>query len=193
MDQLKQLQVAISLIPGVGNVMAKQLISYCGSAEAVFKANKRKLIKIPGIGVKTAETILRKETIDDAQKIIESCIKHGIRILFYTDKQYPYRLKHILDAPSIIFFKGGADLNKKKIISIVGTRSVTRYGIETTEKLVSELKAHDPLIISGLAYGVDIHAHKASLKQGLSTIAVLGGGIGKNISVSTSWDRTANV
>ncbi|MFC2125951.1 DNA-processing protein DprA [Bacteroidota bacterium] len=179
MNQLKLLQVAISLIPGIGNVMAKQLISYCGSAEEVFKANKRKLVKIPGIGEKTAEAVLRKETFNEAERIIKTCEQNNTRIFFYTDKEYPFRLKQVLDAPSIIFFKGNTDLNGKKIVSIVGTRSITQYGKETTEKLISDIKVYNPLIISGLAYGVDIHAHKTSLKYGLSTIAVLGGGIGR--------------
>jgi DNA processing protein len=179
MNQLKLHQVAISLIPGVGNVMTKQLISYCGSAEAVFKANKKKLISIPGIGEKTAKDILRKETFYDAERIIKTCEKNDTSIFFYTDKEYPFRLKQILDAPSIIYFKGETNLNRKKVVSIVGTRSITQYGREVTEKLIADFKVHDPLIVSGLAYGVDVHAHRSSLKYGLSTVGVLGGGIGK--------------
>ena len=179
MNQLKIQEVALSLIPGIGNVIGKQLISYCGSVEQVFRSNRKQLLRIPGIGEKTAESVLKKETLKDAEEIINICDKEGIDVLFYTNPEYPNRLKHVLDSPLVIYHKGTADLNFKKAIAIVGTRSITRYGKDVIEQMVHDLKPYNPQVISGLAYGVDVHAHITALKNGLSTIGVLGGGIGK--------------
>ena len=93
MNQLKIQEVALSLIPGIGNVIGKQLISYCGSVEQVFRSNRKQLLRIPGIGEKTAESVLKKETLKDAEEIINTCDKAGIDVLFYTNPEYPNRLK----------------------------------------------------------------------------------------------------
>jgi DNA processing protein len=169
--------LALHFIPGIGDHLVKQLVSYCGSAEQVFKTPKGKLLKIPGIGQVTAEAILSERTFQQAEKEFKKAEKEETEILFFTDKNYPQRLKEIEDAPSLIYYKGNADLNHSKSVAIVGTRQATEYGKEMVAKIIDELKPHDVVVVSGLAYGIDIHAHKHSLKTGLATLAVLGSGI----------------
>jgi len=177
MDQNRLSQLALNFIPGIGSYSIKQLISYCGSAEAVFKTNKRKLLKIPGIGPTAADLIINQKPFEKAETELTRADKEGVEVLLYTDKAYPQRLKHINDAPTLLYYKGNADLNKTKVVSIVGTRKATSYGKEFTEHLVNELKAHDALVISGLAYGIDICAHKAALSNELDTVGVMASGI----------------
>lgn len=172
-------KIALTKIPKVGAVTARQLISYCGSAEAVFQAKKKNLLKIPGVGESVAEQILQKKVLQEAEKEIEFIDRHQIKALFYTDKEYPYRLKNQHDAPLILFYKGTADLNHPRTVGIVGTRQPTPYGKTFCEELVEGLKAYNPLIISGLAYGIDITAHRKCLQENLESIGVLGHGLGR--------------
>ncbi len=177
MDQNRLAFLALHFISGVGDQLVKQLVSYCGSAEQVFKTPKGKLLKIPGIGRVTAESIHTGSTFHHAEKEFKKAEKEETEILFYTDKKYPERLKTIEDAPSILYYKGNANLNPAKSVAIVGTRQATEYGKEMVSKIIDELKQHDPLIVSGLAYGIDIQAHKQALKNNLPTIGVMGSGM----------------
>lgn len=170
-------QVSLSMIPGVGDIMAKTLLSYCGSAREVFKKNKSQLAKIPGIGSVNAERILAYKDFATAESEIQKCEKHQVQIIFFTDKAYPKKLKHAPDSPTLLFYKGSANLNNPKTVAIVGTRKSTSYGREFTESIVAQLAAHNALIISGLAYGIDINAHKAALKNGMDTIGVMASGL----------------
>ncbi len=179
MDDEKLYQVALKFIHGIGDVNAKQLVSYCGSAKQIFKAPKAKLLKIPGIGRKTVDTIVSSSVLHKAEQVIKDCEKHQHRILFYTDADYPSRLKLANDSPITICTKGNNDFNKQKVVAIVGTRKATDYGKSTTQEIVKSLKSHNALIVSGLAYGIDIAAHKAALECELSTVAVLAGGLDK--------------
>lgn len=173
----KTCQVALALIPGVGNILVKQLISYCGSAEAVFKSRKKQLSKIPGIGTVNASAILKANTFNTAEDILKNAEDQGISVHFYTEESYPKNLKPIYDAPAVIYYKGHAKLNNARTIAIVGTRRATWYGKEVVEKIVSDLSKHKPLIVSGLAYGIDIQAHKAALKVNIPTVGVLASGL----------------
>ncbi|MBX9851543.1 MAG: DNA-processing protein DprA [Cytophagaceae bacterium] len=170
-------EVAIGLIPGIGSSYTRQLVSYCGSAEAVFKESKGKLKKIPGIGEILAETIINNDVLQIAEREILLASKSDTTILFYTHKNFPERLKHIPDAPTLLYYKGNVDLNAKKILGIVGTRKATSYGKEIVEKILSDLIPQDILIVSGLAYGIDITAHKAALANRQPTIGVMASGI----------------
>jgi DNA processing protein len=172
-------KIGISLLPLVGGITARKLIAYAGSAEAVFMEKKAALIKIPGIGKQTAEHILSRKVLEQAENEVEVLTKHGIQPLFYLDDGYPARLKHCADAPVLLYVKGNVDFNHEKVISIVGTRDSTEYGRSVCEKLISGLKenGHEPLIVSGLAYGIDVTAHKLAMKYNLRTVAVLGHGL----------------
>ncbi len=172
-------KIALSMISGIGNVNAKKLIAHFGNIDDIFKAKKKDLIKVQGIGDILANEILKTDALQKAEEEIEFAEKHKIDVLFFLDENYPERLKHCEDAPVILYYKGKAKLNQQKIISIVGTRNATRYGKEHCNELVKDLKlnGHEAVIVSGLAYGVDICAHQAALKNKLPTLAVLGHGL----------------
>ena len=178
MDELKY-KIGIGLIPGIGDILAKKLISYCGGVEAVFSEKKGALMKIPNVGETLAASITGQDVLRKAEKEVDYIVKHHIKYSFYLDDDYPARLKNCTDSPVIFFYKGDVDFGHPKIMSIVGTRQVTQYGKDICNKLVDELcqRNHHPIIVSGLAYGVDICAHKAALRNGLPTIAVLGHGL----------------
>ncbi len=170
-------QLAICLIPNVGPITAKKLIAYCGGAEAVFKEKRNNLLKIPGIGKLTAKSVSDKEIFDKVDRELEFITKYQIKTHFYLDSGYPSRLKPVDDSPVMLFSKGGCDLDNSHAISVIGTRSITRYGKERCNEIVKTLADINPVIISGLAYGVDAAAHKAALENNLKTAAVLGHGL----------------
>jgi DNA processing protein len=176
-SQEKFYQLALILSEGIGDITVRQLISYCGSAENVIKATVGKLVKIPGIQELTAKKILNPQNLILAEKQLEIAEKENAKLLFYLDEEYPERLKRNYDAPAFLYYKGNINLNQSKIIGIVGTRNASEYGKQITEAIVKDFLNHNTLIISGLAYGIDIAAHKACLKYGLPTIGVMASGL----------------
>lgn len=171
--------IAITSIPNIGDINAKKLIAYCGNAEHVFKENTQSLEKIPGIGRIYAQSIIKNKSaaLKLADKELKFIEDNNIRPLFFLDKNYPQRLVHCEDGPVLIYSKGNIDFNTEKVVSIVGTRKATAYGKDFCDKIIEELIPHNPLIVSGLAYGIDICAHKAAVQNKLSTIAVLAHGL----------------
>jgi DNA processing protein len=176
MREEKRYQIAVSLIPGVGDVIGKKLIAYCGSAEGVFDEGVKALNKIPGIGSKLAKIIKESDTLQRADEELAFMEKQGVKMVFYSDKDYPFRLKQCDDGPLILYYKGENNFNADKIISIVGTRTASTEGKLFCDNIVNQLAKFNTIIVSGLAYGIDICAHKAALKNGLPTWAVLAHG-----------------
>jgi DNA processing protein len=170
-------QIALTLIPGVGDVSAKKLVAYCGSAEAVFREKKKNLVKIPGLGSTTANAIHSARVLDRAGQEIEFIGKYNIKPLFFLDKDYPFRLKNCIDSPVIMYYKGNADLNSDRIVGVVGTRRATGYGREVCRELIRELTMRRLLVISGLAYGIDTCAHRSAVENQIPTVAVLAHGL----------------
>lgn len=170
-------QIGLTLIPNVGPITAKQLLSYCGSPRAVFKSNMKDLKKIPGVGIQTIQAIKKKDVLKAAESEIRYVEHQKIKPLFYTETPYPDRLRNIADAPLLLYCKGNVDLNHFRTLSIVGTRKPSRQGVLICEELVESLKSYDVIIISGLAYGVDITAHKTALKHRIPTVGVVGHGL----------------
>ena len=170
-------QIALTCIPEVGDIIARHLLSYCGTPEEIFKTKKSQLEKIPGIGPKTAHQIMNSLALGRAERELAFIEKYQIKPYFITDAAYPKRLKNCNDAPVILYFKGDTDFNTQKVISVVGTRSATDYGKELCKRLLSGLQTHQPLVVSGLAYGIDSMAHKECLKNNIQTIGVLGHGL----------------
>lgn len=174
-------KVGIELIPKVGSINAKKLIAYCGGAEAVFKESKRNLLKIPGIGESIASEVLNQAVLTKAEAEIRFIEKYGIEALYYNDSNYPNRLKQCEDGPVILYVKSNSspDFNADKVISVVGTRKATPYGKNLCDELLGGLtrKGYKPIVVSGLAYGIDVAAHRAAIKLQLPTIAVLGHGL----------------
>jgi len=170
-------QIALTLIPNIGDVNAKALVNHFGSAEAIFGASKKVLDEIEGIGSIRAASIRNFKDFSRAEDEIAFIKKYKITPLFLTDKNYPQRLLNCYDSPPMLFYKGSADLNTAKMIAIVGTRSHDDYGKKICEKLIEELVNEDVIIVSGLAFGIDSIAHKASLKNNIPTIGVLAHGL----------------
>lgn len=172
-------QIALTKIHGVGDITARNLLQVFGDEETIFKTSKKSLISIPGMPAKLADEILKPEVLQAAEKELAFIEKNNITPYFITDKDYPHRLKECLDAPVLFYFKGETNFNTEKIISIVGTRQSTPYGNSFCDNFIEAIASTLPntLIISGLAYGIDIHSHKAALKYGLPTIGVLAHGL----------------
>lgn len=170
-------QLAITLIPGIGDVNGKNLVAYCGSPEAVFNEKKSALMKIPGIGTSTVNNILSHHVFQRAEEEILFIEKYKIKPVFYTSPDYPARLFQCDDGPMMLYYRGTANLNAKRVIAIVGTRRATNYGKSRCDEIVNSLKEKNVLVVSGLAYGIDSCAHRKSLDYGLETIGVLGHGL----------------
>jgi DNA processing protein len=170
-------QIGITLIPGIGDINAKKLISYCGSLEAVFSEKPKNLKKIPGIGESTVNSILSQNVLTRAEEELKFIEQNKIVPLFYLDKSYPQRLKHCDDSPVMLYYLGNIDLNADKIISVVGTRRATDYGKGICDSIIEGLKDQEVVVVSGLAYGIDTQAHKSALHHQMSTLGVLAHGL----------------
>ena len=160
-------QIALTMISSVGPITAKHLISYCGSPEAVFKESKKNLLKIPGLGPKTILVIKESNCFPQAEKELDFIHRNNIQTAYFLDADYPKRLKVYDDAPILLYFKGKNVLNATRNIAIIGTRKPTEYGKEMVQQLVSDLAPYEITMVSGLAYGIDICAHKAALHLSL--------------------------
>ncbi|MCE1202031.1 MAG: DNA-processing protein DprA [Bacteroidia bacterium] len=175
-DQLLY-KIALTLIPGIGDVLGKKLVAYCGGPEAVFNEKKRQLEKIPGIGPAALHNLLNHKDFKKAEEEIEFIERNNIQPLFYLDKAYPKRLQHCADSPLMLYYKGNTDLNAAQVVGVVGTRNATEYGRQLCDQLVEGLMQSNVLIVSGLAYGIDTSAHRAALRHALPTVGVLGHGL----------------
>lgn len=172
-------QLALTLVPTIGDVHAKVLVQHFGDASSIFKAKQSILEKIDGIGEVRAKAIKSFNNFDVAETELKFIEKYRIQPLFLNHEAYPKRLLNCYDSPTLLFYRGTADLNASKIVAIVGTRNNTDYGKQFTEKLVNDLSEQNIIVVSGLAFGIDAIAHKASLKNGLPTIGVVGHGLNK--------------
>lgn len=172
-------QIGISLIPGIGSVTARNLIAYIGSVEGVFQEKEKALMKIPGVGEINAQKVVRQNVLNRARAEVEFILKNNIQTYFYLDENYPVRLKSCSDSPIILFYKGTANLNAERIISVVGTRNGTAYGKDVCDEMMRAFseRNYSVLVISGLAYGIDIFAHKACLKYNIPTVGVFAHGL----------------
>ena len=170
-------QVALTMVPHIGDVHAKALVNLYGNATAVFKARKKELENIEGIGAIRARSIKDFADLSRAEEEIKFIEKFKITPLFITGDGYPKRLLNCYDSPAMLYYRGNADLNASRIISIVGTRNHGEYGRLVTEKLIEDLQAENILVVSGLAFGIDTIAHKAALKHHLKTVGVLAHGL----------------
>ena len=169
--------LALQHVSNVGDMGAKKLIAHCGSAEAVLKEKKHKLAKIDGIGTVRLNDLGLKTHLKAAELELEYIKENNICCLYFEEDNYPEKLKHCIDGPILLFQSGTINLKSQRIISIVGTRKITTSGIAFCEKLVEALTPFNPVIVSGFAYGTDITAHKAAMKNGLQTIGCLAHGL----------------
>jgi DNA processing protein len=171
-------EVALTLLPGVGPLVTRQLIGYLGSAQNVLNAGPNQLLKVPGVGPALVN-VLRGATpaLRQAEQILRRAEQDGVQLLYYSRPDYPARLRPVPDAPVLLYYQGTADLQNPRTLAVVGTRQATDYGREQTEKLIKGVAPYGPLIVSGLAYGIDIAAHRAALQENLPTVAVMATGL----------------
>jgi DNA processing protein len=172
-------QLALTLVPNIGDVHAKVLLQQFGNASTIFKAPHKELERLEGIGTVRANSIRTFNDFHLVEAELGFIEKYKIKTLFLTDRGYPQRLLNCYDSPTLLFYKGTADLNASKVVAVVGTRSNTDYGKQFTEDLIAALSSQQALIISGLAIGIDAYAHKAALKNDLPTVGVVGHGLDK--------------
>ena len=170
-------EIALGLVPNIGDIHAKALVNHFGNAAAIFAARKKDLEVLDGIGTIRAASIKSFHDFERAEEEIRFIKKYKITPLFITNKNYPQRLLNCYDSPSMLYYKGNADLNSSKIVAIVGTRNNNEYGKNICEKLIEELAGEDVIVVSGLAFGIDSIAHKAAIKNGMRTVAVLAHGL----------------
>ncbi len=171
-------QIALARLPKVGGVLARQLVGYCGSAAEVFRTPRARLLRIPGVGPHVADQVTKPEgVLRQAEQELQRVTDAGVSLLFFTERTYPQRLVQIYDAPPLLYYQGIADLNAPRTVAVVGTRQATDYGKEVTEQLIAGLKPYGCLVVSGLAYGIDIAAHKAAQRHALPTVGVMASGL----------------
>ncbi len=169
--------LALQNVSKIGDITAKKLIHHCGSVEAVFKEKKNNLLKIDGVGSILISDLYSKNHFLEAEEELKFIGDNDIHCHYFMDDSYPEKLKHCIDGPIILFQTGNINLDKQRIISIVGARKITTQGIANCENLVEQLAPFNPIIVSGFAYGVDITAQKAALKNNLQTIGCLAHGL----------------
>jgi DNA processing protein len=169
--------LALQRVEGVGDIMAKKLLTHFGDAESIFKAKASQLAAIDGVGSILLKNFKDKSVFDKATQELYFIENNAIHVAFFQDENYPERLKHCIDGPVLLFTSGNINLKNKKMISIVGTRQITSYGIEFCKKFIEDLAPLDPIIVSGFAYGVDIVAHQLAIDYNLQTIGVVAHGL----------------
>jgi DNA processing protein len=169
--------LALLKVDGVGDIMAKKLLTHCGNAESIFSAKTNQIAAIDGVGSFLLKNLKDKTIFEKANKELEFIRSNDIQVSFFQDEHYPDRLKHCFDSPVLLFKSGNIDLKNRKIISIVGTRQITSYGTEFCRSLIEDLSPLNPVIVSGFAYGVDIVAHQFAMEHNLQTIGVLAHGL----------------
>ena len=175
----KELLATLTLqhIPHLGDGSIKKLLQIFGSAEAILRQSEARLLRIDGIGRHKLQSFWDASHLAFAKAELAFIKAHDIQYSYFTQDDYPQRLKHCIDGPILLFSQGEIDWNNRKIISIVGSRKITRYGTDFVNRFIEDLAPLNPIIISGFAYGVDICAHKAAMKNGLQTIGVLAHGL----------------
>ncbi len=169
--------LALQRVEGVGDIMAKKLLTHCGTAEEIFKTKASQLSAIDGVGSMLLKNLKDKSVFEKAHQELQFVQSNDIVVSYFQDENYPERLKHCIDGPVLLFSSGTINLKKKKVISIVGTRQITSYGTEFCRKLIEDLAPLDPVIVSGFAYGVDIVAHQLAMEYNLQTIGVVAHGL----------------
>ena len=171
--------LALSYVQGLGVALYPRIVEAAGSATAIFDNLSDLSQVLPGASPRLVRLLSDPVAFERAEKELEFAEKHGIDIISYNDDNYPYRLRECSDAPIILYAKGNLNLNASHIVSVVGTRRATEYGKAMCEQFVADLAAMLPgtLVVSGLAYGIDIRAHRSALTAGLPTVGVLAHGL----------------
>ena len=179
MEQELLYRIALSRIKGMNKSLAQHIHETVDSLALFFELPEAQLQQMTGITGRILHDDARRTALQAARQEMEFIEKGNITPLYFTDPAYPHRLVDCIDAPPLLYYRGTADLNAAKVVSVVGTRRATDYGRSFCEAMIRDLAARFPhlIIVSGLAYGIDICAHREALKQGLDTVAVLAHGL----------------
>lgn len=172
--------MALTRVPHVNTAMQRRLLDEAGSATAVFEYRRNIRDLYPEASDKLLAALANMEQqLPRAEEELQFAREHGIRCLCLHDTDFPSRLRECDDAPVLLYYKGNADLNRARVVSMVGTRHATEYGKDICRHFVAELKrlCPDTLVVSGLAYGIDIHSHRDALDNGMDTVGVLAHGL----------------
>lgn len=171
--------IILNLLPGIGPIKVKELLSQFGSPAALLKLSAADLSPIPGIGKKLAETLISWKEHVKVEEELNMVERAGVKIVTMLDDDYPLLLKEIYDPPLLLYVHGTLPKNNSRMLGIVGSRHFTRYGKKMAEELASSASFAKWTVISGLAYGIDAISHRATLNANGKTIAVLGGGLAR--------------
>ena len=170
-------QIALTLLKGIGPIKARQLLSKLGSIESIFHDSLASIAKTTEMSHTILKQMNRDKALDQARQQLSYFEKHSIKSHFYTSASYPRRLKQCADAPLLLFEKGDMNLNAQRIVSIVGTRNATEYGKSVCDEMIKGMVGKNILVVSGMAYGIDIYTHQLCVKYDIPTIGVLGHGL----------------
>ena len=171
--------LALSRVQVPQLALIRELIETVGSAKELLENGDNIGDIVPGASPRLRQLLCDRSLVEHAEKEMEFIESKGIKLICFGDEAYPCRLAECADAPLVLHSLGNADLNAQRIVSIVGTRHASEYGKSLCENFVADLARFAPetLIVSGLAYGIDVCAHRAALKAGLPTIGVLAHGL----------------
>ncbi len=174
-------RIGFAAMQGMGVDLARKLLDVVGSEEQFFAMSEKELRQLTRGRSKIYSDDYRRDILQQALREESFVREHGIAVTYFTDSTYPHRLLEAPDAPAMIYTLGKCDLESAHVVSVVGTRHATQYGIRFCDTLIGELaqRVPDLVIVSGLAYGIDIAAHRAALKHGVPTVAVLPRGLNK--------------
>lgn len=188
-------RIAFARLQGMGVDLARKLLDVVGSEERFFGMSEHELRALTRGRSKIYRDDYRRECLENARREEDFVNEHGIAVTYFTDETYPHRLLEAPDAPAAIFTLGKCDLESSHVISVVGTRHATQYGVRFCDTFIGELAQRLPglVVVSGLAYGIDIAAHRASLKHGVSTVAVLPRGLNRIYPAAHRDDAVAIV
>ncbi len=168
--------LALQKVPGMGETTLRQLVNKTRSFSKVFNVTVDELMSY-GLREVVAKSVVDFDNWQEVDSEMEFLHKEGVEAVTILDTGFPRRLLMLDSTPSVIFYKGNIDFNADKMLAFVGTRKNTSYGKDITQKLIQDLTYLRPTIVSGLAVGIDIIAHRAALEQGLPTLAVLAHGL----------------
>ena len=169
-------EIALTLIPNFGPRKIRSILQHL-DVDDFFRVSKRRLKEIPGIGEKSLIHLNREEALNKAEQYLNYFERNEIQPVFFHSVDFPYRLNHCDDAPVLLFKRGEMNYNDSKVISIVGTRNATNYGKKCIDEFLEGIKDNNTVVVSGLAYGIDIYAHQRCIELGIQTIGVLGHGL----------------
>lgn len=178
MDSLeaKKYWVAFNLVKGIGSVRFKQILDFFGDLETAWESPASGMVSA-GLPAKVVENFIKAKSQVDLDKVMEKIVNSGVRVMIWSDSDYPRRLKEINQSPPVLYIKGSINVEDDWAVAVVGTRRVTPYGRQVANEIATFLAQNGVTLVSGLARGVDAISHQASLRAGGRTFAVLGSGV----------------